>query len=743
MDQEYALHELQYALEFTDIYLSEDDIYLREAKCLKKQIPHVLVPLGEEDLVAGRMQHGFLGFSPQYGGVYTYYFHERWCQNAIEAIRDTASPDFIEKAEKMLAFWHQENTAQRLEDRFQERFPDSPMKQGYQDPGVSNAGGRLAGTNVDLDKLIRLGLPGLRNEIYAAQAKNGDLPFYRALLTAVDTIEDACAIYEKQAEEQAKTAQGQRKKDLAELVRMLHNIQIAKPADFKEGLQLFWIYSVVSDLMNYGRLDVTLGDLYANDLDSGALDEEEAQRYLNSWYQHLIWINKVHDCRVIIGGKGRRNEKNADRLAIALMETSRRTKEVVPQLTLRYYSGISEEVYDKALKVNAEGTTFPIIYSDDTNIPAVMKAYDIPEEEASRYVPFGCGEYVLEGLSVGTPNCGVNLLKGLELVLQNGYDHHFKKQVGLYQFQLEELDTFEKLWDAYTKEMYPWLKWVTYKNKYNYDVSAEQGGYLHISLLMDDCIARGKGVLNGGVRYHNAAAEIFGIISCADSFTAIKKLVYEDKRFTLSELAQMLRADFAGYEKEHQMLLAAPKYGNDDDYADEIAQKVFNHVALTIKQLGKEAGFDNYLIVSVNNSMSAEWGEYCLASACGRHTGAPMSNGNGASIGADKNGVTALLNSMAKIDPSVHVGVIHNVRFTKEMMRSSYDKVKELLRIFYENNGVQTNIAVVGKEDLQNAMIHPEKYQNLIIRIGGFSARFVELSPVVQNEILLRTTYES
>lgn len=349
----------------------------------------------------------------------------------------------------------------------------------------------------------------------------------------------------------------------------------------------------------------------------------------------------------------------------------------------------------------------------------------------------------MEGLSLGTPNNGINLLKALEVTLHRGMDLYWNMRIGEDTGALEEMDTFEKLWDAYSRQLEPVVRHAALYKKLNYDVAGEQAGYLHISLLMDDCIARGKGILNGGVRYENASSEIFGIISASDSFTAIRKLVYDDHVFTLPQLVKMLDCDFEGYEKERRILLNAPKYGNDNDYADEMAVRVFDHIAQMTIRAGQEVGLHRYNIVSVNNSMSAEWGVYCLASACGRHKGAPMSNGNGASIGADQNGITSLLNSMSKIDPSEHVGVIHNIRFTKEMMKNSYEKVKAVLRTFYENGGVQTNLAVVGREDLENAMKTPERYQNLIIRVGGFSARFVELDPVIQNEILLRTTYES
>jgi len=235
--------------------------------------------------------------------------------------------------------------------------------------------------------------------------------------------------------------------------------------------------------------------------------------------------------------------------------------------------------------------------------------------------------------------------------------------------------------------------------------------------------------------------EMVGNTSRPDSLTAIKTLVYDEKKFTLPELIDVLDHDFEGHDDIRRMCLSAPKYGNDDDTADDIATRLFTDIADLTVAAGKAAGLDHYNIVSVNNSMSAEWGNFCAASACGRKAGSPMANANGASIGADKCGITALLNSMSKFDNTKHVGVINNVRFTKELFKGSMDKVEAVLKAFYDNDGVQTNLCVIGKDDLENAMVHPENYQNLLVRIGGFSARFVTLNPVVQREIIERTTY--
>ena len=743
--------ELNHALEFTHIYKKSDkssissikpirDKSIRELECLRFQQPYVLQPMLETDIVAGFMKHGIVGFSPQYGGIYTYYFNKDKFEQARNKIKGKADEVFLHDIEEMDDFWSKETTNNKLMAAFKDKY-GIPCRQGFKTPGCGNGDGRIAGVNVDLDKLIRLGLPGLEEEVKSSAERNKDNQFLSSLMGSISLIRDACKTYEIQAKELLKTAQKKNIENLKASAAALGNIQTKRPQSFLEGLQLMHIYAVVSDLMNYGRMDIYLGDLYANDIDSGCLTEEKAVEYIVSWYRQLKRIGKVHDCRVIIGGQGRRNPENADRLAMAIMEASLCFKDLYPQLTLRYYDGISEDVFDKALYMNGLGLSFPIIYSDEAVIPSIINSLGISNEEAQKWVPFGCGEYVLEGLSLGTPNTNINMLKALELGLYNGYDPVFDVQASIKTGSPESFKNFDELFDAVGKHSALWADMLAGFKKLNYTIAGEQADFLHTSLLMDDCIKKGKGLLSGGVRYVNAACEVYGIISCADSLCAIKKLVFEEKLFTLEQLVTMLSNNWRGYEKERLLFKNAPKYGNDDTYADEMAVRVFNLIADQTIKAGEKAGLEKYLIVSVNNSISAEWGVYCSASACGRFDKDAMSNGNGPSAGADKNGLTALLNSMSKFDNARHAGVINNIRLTKEIFQSSYDKVKALLRTFYKNNGVQTNLCVINRGDLEHAIREPDKYKNLIVRIGGFSARFIELDPIVQKELMDRTTY--
>lgn len=734
-----AKQDLDYALAFTELYKSESDPAVREAKCLAVQVPYVLTPISEDELIVGCMKHGFVGFSPQYGGSYTYYYWDDRVADALEQVKNTVDSAYVEKIEEMRAFWRAENTEAKVKERFAEKY-HKKIEYGLYYYAVC----RIAGMNVDLDMLVHEGLPGLRERNAAFREKNGDSAFYQALDLSLDVIADACRSYAQNAQKLLEDdgLSEQRRKDLIEIRSNFTQIADGKPRTFKEALQLIWIYAVCSDLMNFGRLDVALADFYAHDVDSGAMDEEEAIRWLSSFYRAIIRVSKVHDSRIIIGGKGRKDPETADRLAFALIETSKRVMDVVPQLTLRYYKGMNEELMVKTLENIEAGAVYPIVYSDDATIPAIQKIYGIDEEEACRWVPLGCGEYIMEGCGAATPNTGVTLAQALDVVLHEGYNSFNGRLEVPGMRSISEYKTFDELFEAYSDMMRPACEEEAYHEQLNYQVAGEEAAYLHLSLLTHDCVEKGEGIFSGGCRYLCATSEIFGLITCADSLAAIKKCVYEDRLFTLEELVKMCDANFEGYEKEREALLNAPKYGNDDDYADDVAIRVFNNISELHDEAGKKTNLYRYNIVSVNNSGSAERGKVTSATPDGRKRGEPLSNGNSPSIGADKNGLTATLNSMRKIDPARHVGVVHNIRFNKDMLHNNFDKVKMLLEIFYENNGVQTNLSSIGKDDLEQAMIHPERYRNLLVRIGGFSARFVELDPIVQHELLLRTTVE-
>jgi pyruvate-formate lyase len=264
---------------------------------------------------------------------------------------------------------------------------------------------------------------------------------------------------------------------------------------------------------------------------------------------------------------------------------------------------------------------------------------------------------------------------------------------------------------------------------------------LMTSMLTYDCIDRAKALLDGGVRYLQGTYETYGNITLADSLTAIKKLVYDEERLTLRELVDILDKDFDGAEDIRRELLACPKFGNGDDTADQMAQIVNEHVFKFTAAQAEKNDLASYLVVMINNDANSVLGKKTLASADGRRAFTYMSNGNGPTAGMDQSGITAMIRSMASTDMSLTAGTAQNIKLSRELFFKNRDAINNLIDAAYELGILSLSISVMDKGDMEKALIHPEEYQNLFVRVGGFSARFIELDPETQRDMFNRTLY--
>jgi len=735
---------------FTETYkkYKNEDIAIREAMCLKSQYPGVLTEIETEDLFAGRISPAYVGFSPDEWGqtAFAYYM-------LTEEFKDALKKADINEEEKekinndIIKFWEKENTSSKLRSNYPSKMArELPSDDWMNQSGIAFPLYRLTGGNVNFKKLMKLGIPGLYQEVKSykndAELKGKDENFYQAMLIVLDLFVEVCLTYAGQARNKAELIQElDRKKELLIMADVLEKITRKKPETFREALQLFWIYSLVADIRNYGRMDIYIADYYVNDIQSGILSEEEALSLLQSLWQLMADRDTTVHGRVIIGGKGRPNVENADKFALLAMEASRTVKEIEPQLSLRRYNGMNPRLMEKALDVIGEGRTYPILYNDDKNIECVKKAFGFTEKEAEQYVPFGCGEYILEHQSFGTPSGVINLLKALEVTLHNGVDPFTGKKMGLQLGKFSDFKKFDQLWEAYKKQVEYFVEIMADHESLEYKVVGEQAHFLYMSLLYNDCLENGKGMFSGGIKYLGGTLETYGNTNTADSLSAIKKLVYEDNRFSQDELLAILDNNFEGYENERRILKKAPKYGNDNLEADSMLVKVHNHVCNTVREQKKRTNLHSYLVVIINNSANTLMGHQTSASADGRLSTKSMANGNAPTSGNDQNGITAMLNSTVKPDPSIHAGAVQNMKFSREIFEDNRDKLKALLNTYFEKGGTQAMITVVNPQDLEKAMENPEDYKDLFVRVGGFSARFVELSRDVQEDILKRTLY--
>jgi len=707
---------LCYAEEFTARYrANEEDVYAREAACLQVQLPQYLTPLRVGDRVAGRRQRLPIGVLPQEHGGVGYYIDER----RFTAIANNPALDEMERLQAvgLLTYWKEESTQSKLIREYPQEWYDHFV---HMCPYTTSANAfalyRISGIQMDPGNLLKNGIGGLMALCDRWMSRHP--AFYAGVQGALSALRDTCLRYADQADRLGDAA----------FAADLRCIAWEKPVTFRQALQLSYLFYVASGAWNFGRMDKYLGPYLHRDLTVGTLTEEEALALIEDLWCRMEEWNEYFDSRVILGGADR--PEGADTFARLAMEATHRRHGIVPQLTLRCYEGMDPALYQQALDLIGEGTTFPMLYNDAVNIPAVMDAFGVSREVAQDYVPFGCGEYVLYNKSIGTPSGTINTLHLLNDTIYGDKAELFATAEDFETFYARYLGEVEKITACMAKH-----------EKLEYDVVGRECPFLFSSIGFDDCLERGEAVLRGGLYHLGGTIENYGNINTADALTALKEVVYDRCLVSREELAEALRSDFAHNEALRQTLLAVPKYGNDNNQADGMMTRLHRDVCTIIKKQAPAAGLDSYLVVLINNELNAVFGQGTGASADGRHAGDFMANGNNPMSGLDKSGVTAMLNSLVKPDTHIHAGAVQNMRFSKEMFTTLRPKLEALLRTYFEQGGAQSMITVLSKGDLEAAMEEPEKYQNLVVRVGGFSARFVTLNPVVQREIIARTLY--
>lgn len=719
---------------FTEQYQALESAHpaLREVACQRVQLLSGLIAPLPGDLLCGRLSESLVGFTPE-GRVCSdlgYYCHESNLRKAIESGNLSCADRKI--AGELIEYWATRTTARQVRAAYSPELAERiPSDNWTEEPGIAFPLYRMAGAYLDYGKLLRLGVAGLADEICLrrtlANPATEDRVLYDSLLAALALFQDVCRAYAEICREQMRGApNAKRVRALFEMADVVEKIAVFRPETFVEAIQLYWLWAIVAQVTNYGRMDMHLGPFLVRDRAAGRISEERALDLTISLWQLMADRKSRYNGRVVIGGRGRSDPDAADQFALLSMEATRRLIDEEPQLTLRWHASMDEMLMEKALDVIGEGRTYPLLYNDEINIPAVEAAFGVPREHAEQYVPLGCGEYVLDHMSVGTPSGIVNMLQALEVTLRDG----------------KELKTFDALFSAYRRTIEEYIEALADQEAIEYRVAGEAAPFVFLSILYDDCIARGKGVFSGGARYLGGTLETYGNISTSDSLVAIKDLVYDKGKLTLEEVGDALDRDFEGCEEVRRLLKNAPKYGNNDPIADEMAVRVHEHVCRYTRDQAKRVGLDSYLVVIINNQANTTLGSLTGASADGRRAGETMTNANAPSGGSDRRGITALFHSLVKLDPTIHAGAVQNMKFGRALFHEHRDKLAALLRTYFKLGGTQAMITVIDRGELERAIEEPEKYAHLFVRVGGFSARFIDLSPAVQREIISRTIYE-
>jgi len=691
------------AIDFTNVYKQYKDapLPIREAMCYQAQYPALLTPVKAEDLFAGR---GSIGRITYMGSVWWMGTPAHTPEFPVEGKQGGYCFDFTAKYSPNFST---EERAQ-LSELHNFWLHETSMSKTHAHTKCRDGVGFLFAN--DLDKLVSKGFPGLKQDV--AAMPDGD--FKTGLLLVLETMIDVCQYYKTCAQEVGNDF----------VAKNLEAIINHAPKTLAEALQLILIFELLTHEKHYElcRPDVALGDIYTHQLENGELSEEEAVKLLCGFYQMIFEYGEKTVCRFIMGGKYRRNPKNADNFIIPALKAEAQHKKVIPQVSIRHYKGFDPTILKLAYDTINETGTFPTLYNDDAIIPGVAEAFDVSYEDAKKYYPLGCGEFILAHHSPAILIAGWDVPRMADTAMRGSnattYDELYSAVLAQMQLEANALAEYHML----------------VCKKHN-----EDSAFLAGSLLTYDCIERNKPLFDSGVRYNGACVMAHGFSNAADGLAAIKKLVFEEKKYTLQEIITALNANFVGYETLHNDLKNVPKFGNDNDATDSIIVRLWKDMSIAAKKAGKEVGFEFFTVSSVNpGGYWMGWG--MGATADGRLAQQAYAIGNAPTAGVDKSGLTAMMNSVLKTDPA-NGGSVTNIKLSREFFTKERVKFEALFDTYWASGGLQANITIVSKGDLEAAMKEPEKYPHLIVRIGGWSARFIDLDDFTQKEILKRTLH--
>jgi pyruvate-formate lyase len=490
-----------------------------------------------------------------------------------------------------------------------------------------------------------------------------------------------------------------------------------------------------------GRVDQALGELWENDLAAGTLDIDFARSLIDEFFQS---IDRFNGWNLQIGGYTPDGRDGCNTLTLELLDACTRNHLQRPNVAFRITSQTPDEYIFKAMDALRDGTGKPALYNDDLYIKTLLDMDLGLTLEDAREVGFGgCTETMISGLSnVGSLEGTINLTSCLQLALNDGFDPVQQKQTGPHTGKLADLICFDDFIAALKTQIAFDTEEFIKQSKIDLTRRFTEGDpKLYRTLFTRDCVKNRKSFEAGGARYNWSVITYQGIGVMIDSVAAVKKLIFDDKQVSGNELIKALEADFVGYESLREQLKAVPKYGNDIAYVDDLGAEIMEFACKTMLKHETPRGGRYIPSCIVFHTYHAE-AQGIGATPNGRKAFDVLTDSVGPVAGADKNGPTAMLNSVCKWPLHLAIGTpVMNIRFPKKIMsdQAGLEKCIALVKTFFAKGGPQLQVTVADSEELRAAQAEPEKYNNLIVRIGGFSTYFNNLGKELQDSVIERT----
>jgi pyruvate formate-lyase/glycerol dehydratase family glycyl radical enzyme len=629
--------------------------------------------------------------------------------------------------------------------------------------------GSIGHVLVNYDKVLSRGFLGIREEIeerirgldLTDPEQGAMLSFYEAELILCDAILEWA---ERYADEARMLAVREADPRWARELTMIADICSAVPArgatSFREAVQSFWFTHLLLYIeqdglaVSPGRFDQYMYPYYERSIREGTITREEAQELLECLWIKFTEIMRAYDFEcakyyagfsisenVVLGGQDREGRDATNELSYMCLEAEAHTRLSQPNLGVRIHAETPDGFFMKAVEVASSGRTKPEFFNDNVGIPVLLST-DVSLDDARDYGISGCVEAVPPHCNGMTNAAMSNIGKALELALNNGVCRLSGKQLGprtgdpkTFRSIGEVVHAFDEQVRFYVQEMVTALNVIERTHALHYPLP-------YFSLVIDDCLERGKDVTAGGARYNFTGPQAVGLADVADSLAAIQRLVFDEAKVTMDELIDSLDQDFEGREMLRQTLLRkAPKWGNDDDFVDNLASTVVRiYCEAVSKYRNTRGGVYRPGVYSV--SANVPLGLHVGALPNGRKATAPLADGVAPVHGCDWEGPSAIAKSVAKLDHErITNGTILNMKFLPRLLETEGGKrgLANLIKTYFNLGGWHIQFNVVSAERLKAAQKNPEAHKGLIIRVAGYSAFFTELDRAVQDDIIDRT----
>ncbi len=805
--------EADRAVLLTQSYMSTEGepIITRRAKAFKNILEYLPITIRDEELIVGSNTK-----KPRSCQVFPEFSFD-WLEAEFDTMENrSADPFYISEETKatlhdVYKYWKGKTTSE-LATSYLAPETLCAMEHNIFTPGNYFYNG-VGHVTVHYDKVLEIGYKGILEEVRAEKAKqnvgDGDYVTRRAFLDAVEMSCEAVITYARRYAKLAlelleKEKDENRRKELAIIARNCSRVPENGAANFYEACQSFWFVQMLLQVessghsISPGRFDQYMYPYYKKDIESGEITKEFAQELLDCIWVKLNDLNKIRDAasaegfagyslfqNLIAGGQDKYGKDATNELSYMCLEATLHVMLPAPSLSVRVWNGSPHEFLIKAAKVTRTGVGLPAYYNDEVIIPSLMSR-GLTLEDARSYGIIGCVEPQVSGKTWGWHDAAFfNMCRVLELTLSNGKDKD-GTQVGIATGDLKTFKTYEDLFTAYERQMKYCISLLVNADNAIDVAHAERCPLPYLSSMVDDCVKSGKTPEQGGAVYNFTGPQGFGIANVADSMYAIKKLVYEQHKYTLCEIKEALDNNYgltemsdelcktvtertvaelakAGkavteetvkeiynkvkngggskYAQIREDILALSKFGNDDDEVDLIARDAAYTYTRPLEGFKNPRGgiFQAGLYpVSANVPLGAQTG----ATPDGRYAYKPVADGVSPSAGYDVNGPTASANSVSKLDHGIASnGTLFNMKFHPSALEgeSGLNSFVALVRGYFDQKGSHMQFNVVSRETLRDAQKNPDKYRSLVVRVAGYSALFTTLSKSLQDDIINRT----